>query len=425
MATATQLGSSMSKVGSKYPIKQWMQQCRASTLALFAAVDHETLCRQAHADFSPTGWHLGHIAYTESLWILEHLAGQAPQFPHYRQLFAADTLPKNERVYLPSFAEICDYLDRVRIQVFAYLETAPIHEQERLWLWLLQHESQHSETISLVLQLQKIAGHWSNNVSLRLPVSAPAPLVAELVEIPAGCFWQGSEAIVAQDNERPGHPVDLPTYWIDRYPVTCAQYRAFMAAGGYQNSAWWSSQGWQWLQQHPVEKPLYWSDDAGFANHPVWGVSYYEAEAYARFAGKRLPTEAEWEKAASWHPATGQAQTYPWGEAELGDDRCNHNCAIGDPSPVDAYPTGRSAYGCYDMLGNVWEWTSSIFDGYDTFVAYPYRGYSQAYFDEQHRVLRGGSWATRPFALRTTFRNWYTPQVRQIFAGFRCARDEN
>jgi gamma-glutamyl hercynylcysteine S-oxide synthase len=402
-----------------------MQQCRAATLTLFEAVDHETMCRQAHEDFSPIGWHLGHIAYTEGLWILEHLAGKAPQFPQYRRLFAADTLPKNERVYLPTYAEICEYLDQVRTQVFAYLETAPVHEQERLWLWLLQHECQHSETISLVLQLQTIAGHWSNNQYPVASLMSPTLLSAEMVEIPAGVFWQGSEAIVAQDNERSVHEVYLPTYWIDRYPVTCAQYRTFIAAGGYCNSDWWSPQGWQWLQQNPVEKPLYWSDDSALDNHPVWGVSYYEAEAYAHFVGKRLPTEAEWEKAARWHPGMGQARTYPWGEAELGNDRCNHNCSTGYTSPVDAYSNGRSAYGCYDMLGNVWEWTSSIFSGYDKFVAYPYRGYSQAYFDGQHRVLRGGSWATRPFALRATFRNWYHSQVRQIFAGFRCAKGGN
>jgi formylglycine-generating enzyme required for sulfatase activity len=152
-------------------------------------------------------------------------------------------------------------------------------------------------------------------------------------------------------------------------------------------------------------------------------VSCYEAEAYARFVGKRLPTEAEWEKAASWHPQTQQRQTYPWGEAFPSAEQCNHDHLQGQTTAIDAYPSGQSAYGCYDMLGNVWEWTASWFDGYDGFEFYPYRGYSQVYFDGQHRVLRGGSWVTRPWGLRSAFRNWYAPGTRQILAGFRCAQD--
>jgi gamma-glutamyl hercynylcysteine S-oxide synthase len=404
-------------------IKHWMERCRAATLAQFATVDYDTFCRQAHADFSPVGWHLGHIAFTESLWIVEHLAGKKPSLADYRQLFAADGLSKDLRVHLPTFAEVCEYLEQVRSQTFAYLNTAPIDEQERLWLWLLQHESQHSETIALVLQLQQVNGYCSfGEWYVHPPAVVTQPLQAtEMVEIPAGDFWQGSDAIAAQDNERPRHLVHLETYWIDRYPVTCAQYRTFMEAGGYCNSEWWSEAGWQWLQMNPVEKPLYWLADAVWDNHPVCGVSYYEAEAYARFCGKRLPTEAEWEKAASWHPQLQEARVYPWGNEEPGSDRCNCDGLLGHTSPVNAYPNGRSAYGCDDMLGNVWEWTTTLFDGYDGFTAYPYRGYSQAYFDQQHYVLRGGSWATRSFALRNSFRNWYHPHVRQVFVGFRCA----
>ena len=154
---------------------------------------------------------------------------------------------------------------------------------------------------------------------------------------------------------------------------------------------------------------------------PVCGVSWYEADAYARFIGKRLPTEAEWEKATSWNVVTEQQHTYPWGQEAPNPHRCNHNNLIGQTTPVNAYPMGQSAYGCYDMLGNVWEWTATWFDAYAGFVAYPYRGYSQAYFDGQHRVLKGGSWATPPWAMRSSFRNWYYPGIRQILAGFRCA----
>ena len=174
-----------------------------------------------------------------------------------------------------------------------------------------------------------------------------------MVRVPSGYFEQGNDSIDALDNEQSVHQVYLDTYWIDRYPVTCGQYRVFMQAGGYQNPRWWSEDGWKWRQQI-VTQPLYWSEDPQWDNHPVCGVSWYEAEAYARFVGKRLPTEAEWEKAASWHTAKSDRRTYAWGEAVPDTHKCNHNNAVGQTTPVDTYQDGSSAYGCYDMLGNVW-----------------------------------------------------------------------
>lgn len=428
-----------------------MQCCRTGTLKLFEGIDYDTFCRQVHSDFSPVGWHLGHIAYTESLWLLSRCAGQPPLNPpfskgdltHYQRLFVADGLPKGERVYLPTFSEVLYYLDTVRKQVFDYLEVAPLDEQERLWRWLIQHESQHNETISFVLQLphwdwgkgtlakwRDSAGQAGFGNASPSPLSSQSPIPDEMMEIPVGEFEMGNDSIDALDNERPVHRVALDTYWIDRYPVTCEQYRAFMEAGGYHNSSWWSASGWEWLQANSVTQPLYWQTDSAWDDHPVCGVSWYEAEAYAQFAGKRLPTEAEWEKAASWHPADGYRRTYPWGEADPSPHRCNYYHVEMQPvasrqtTPVNAYPHGQSAYGCYDMLGNVWEWTADWFDGYDGFVSYPYAGYSKIYFDGQHRVLKGSSWATCPWAMRSSFRNWYYPGMRQILAGFRCARSK-
>lgn len=359
-------------------LRTWMEQCRQSTLQLFEGIDHDRFCQQAHPDFSPIGWHLGHIAYTEALWILEHLAGRSPLFPEYRKLFAADTLPKRDRVHLPAFAEVKTYLDTIREQVFIYLNTAPFEQQERLWRWLLQHESQHYETIAIVLALQEQA----LSSSAEMAFNSTSTVSAEMIYIPAGTFKMGYDGIDAIDNEQPGHSVHLDAYWIDAAPVTCGQYQQFIQAGGYENAQWWSAEGWNWRHMNQVTQPLYWMSDSSKAEHPVCGVSWYEAEAYANFVGKRLPTEAEWEKAARLSAAD-------------------------------------------NWLGAVWEWTDSWFDGYPGFAAYPYRGYSQVYFDRQHRVLRGGSWATRPWALRATFRNWYHPYVREIFSGFRCARNKN
>jgi gamma-glutamyl hercynylcysteine S-oxide synthase len=229
-----------------------------------------------------------------------------------------------------------------------------------------------------------------------------------------------SQRIDALDNELLAHRVYLNTYSIDRYPVTCGQYRKFIEAGGYKNKQWWSDAGWRWLQPEGITRPLYWCDDVIKENHPVYGVSYYEAEAYAAFVGKRLPTEAEWEKAARWDVKANCSRKYPWGEEAPSNDFCNCFANISQTTPVNAYPRGQSAYGMYDALGNVWEWTSTWFDAYPGFKYYPYMGYSQIYFDREHRVLKGSSWVTNPFAMRASFRNWYHPHVRQIFAGFRC-----
>jgi len=407
-----------------------LQQCRRGTFKLFSGIDGDTFCSQAHPDFSPVGWHLGHIAYTEDLWLLQRCAGLPPVFPKYSQLFAADILPKKERVYLPTLAEVECYLDAVRKKVLDYLEVAPIDRQERLWRFMIQHESQHCETVAFVLQMQQKLELRSQREEVRgkesegrLITDCQFPITdASAIEIEAGEFYMGSDAAEALDNERSRHPRYLETYSIDRYPVTCSQYRNFMEAGGYQNPDWWSAEGWKWLQSHPVDRPLYWSSNPAFSERPVCGVSWYEAEAYCNFTGQRLPTEAEWEKAASWDIQTQTNRTYPWGEEPPNPHLCNYGNNIGNTSPVDAFPKGASAAGCCDMLGNVWEWTASYFDAYPGFKSYPYTGYSQVYFDGEHRVLKGGSWATPSWTLRASFRNWYYPGVRQILAGFRCAR---
>ncbi|NER34909.1 MAG: ergothioneine biosynthesis protein EgtB [Oscillatoria sp. SIO1A7] len=406
----------------KQHLLRGFQECRASTLALFENLDEATFRKQVHPEFSPVGWHLGHIAMTEGLWILEKLAGVSTStlYPEYRKLFNADGLPKCDRgPNLPPIPELYDIVHSIRDRVLAYLEIAPIEKQERLWRFILQHECLHYETTAFILQLRKQAGQ---KYRFPFPSEQPTsdPLKAEMIEIPAGEFEMGNNSVAAMDNERPAHRVYLDTYWIDRYPVTCGQYRQFMADGGYQNESWWSEAGWKWLQEHPVSQPLYWDDSTQWNNYPVSGVSLYEADAYARYLGKQLPTEAQWEKAASWDAKIGRRRTYPWGEEMPSSDRCNCHGIVGQTTPVNAYPTGQSAYGLYDTLGNIWEWTSSLFEPYDGFIWYPYPGYSQAYFDNQHRVQKGGSWIAHPWLMRVSFRSWYPPETRHIFVSFRC-----
>jgi len=259
-----------------------------------------------------------------------------------------------------------------------------------------------------------------------------------MVLVPAGSFHMGSDDIARTlDNERPQHEVFVPTFLIDRYPITNAEFLRFVRAGGYHECAYWSPAGWQWRERHTVEHPLYWRKarqnawvEIGLGqtrplalDHPVQCVSWYEAEAYSRWTGKRLPTEEEWEKAASWDDERAERRRYPWGDTEPTPLTCNFDACVEGTTPVDQSPSGRSPAGCLDMLGNVWEWTGTWFRPYPGFTAFPYEGYSAPYFDQQHRVLRGGAWATRRHVLRSTFRNWYQPWVREIFAGFRCAKD--
>ena len=238
----------------------------------------------------------------------------------------------------------------------------------------------------------------------------------------------------AYDNERPAREVEVATFRIDVTPVTNGDYLAFMHDGGYQRRPLWTEEGWRWRQETVAEAPVHWRPDGGGWRAMVFGrptaidpdcpvvhVSWYEADAYARWAGKRLPTEAEWEKAAAWDAGRHLSRRFPWGDRPPDGDRANLDQRRLSPVPVGSFPHGRSPYGCLQMLGDVWEWTDSWFDGYPGFQSHPYREYSEIFFGRQYRVLRGGSFATSALVARNTFRNWDFPERRQIFAGFRCA----
>jgi len=417
-------------VDQRQQLRYHLHACRASTLKLAESLTQDEYCQQAHPDFSPVGWHLGHIAFTESLWILRHLARQDCPLALYHQLFAADGLPKAARQQLPSLSCVLEMLETVRNRVWEYLASAPLDQQLRLWLWLLQHESQHAETVSILLAL-----HRHTPMSRRLgsldfaedgmeSAKIDQGLVqTKAVYLPPATIKLGYDGLDGFDNEQPAHQVLVSGFWLAPHPVTQAEFRAFMEAGGYHTSAYWSSQGWAWQQAAQVNQPRYWSEDPAWDSHPVCGVSYYEAEAYAAFIGKRLPTETEWERAACWTMDGHYQGLYPWGDDWPQPALGNFGSHVGNSKAVGSFAAGCPKSGLADLIGNVWEWTSFWFEGYPGFQAFPYRGYSEVYFDGQHRVLRGGSWATRPWALRGTLRNWYHPHVREIFAGFRCAQD--
>jgi len=387
--------------------------CRAGTYALFEDLGEAEFRTQPHPEFSPPGWHLGHIAYTEAMWLLCHCAGEPLPYPELKITFDVDGLAKPERsAKLPPKDEVVDYAEDIRMRILGRLDGETFARHGRVWQFVLQHESQHGETITFLRHL----------MGDRPAVQADGPvLTLDWIGIPSGPVTIGCDGVEAIDNERPVHTVTLDDFSIAKHPVTQAQFARFIETGGYRERRWWDDDGWAWLKEAQVSKPLYWRD--GLANVPVMGICAYEADAFARFSDARLPSEYEWEKAAAWNPMTRAAAAYPWGEALPGPETANCDRAHLGTTAVDRFPAGRSAYGVEDMMGNVWEWTSSDFRPYAGFEAWPYEGYSQVYFDDKHRVLRGGSWATRPWAMRTSFRNWYQPQIRQILAGFRLARD--
>ena len=431
--------------GATGDVLEALRDTRDRTLALVAQLDDDTLARVHSPLMSPLVWDLGHIAAFEDLW-LAHRAGGLPLLrADLAEVYDAFETPRAQRGELPYLrrAEALAYLEQVRERVRALAADGTadgfLHEL------VLRHEQQHTETM---LQTMELA-HLPAPAPAPAPASAPAHDVAaadgalaaltglELVEVPAGPCRVGAPAgRFAYDNERPCHELELPAFRIGRAPVTNGAFHAFVAGGGYRRPEWWSREAWAWKEQYDIERPAGWTADGCEwrmdrcepldPSKPVVHVSWFEADAFARAHGARLPTEAEWEKAATWEQETQTARRQPWGDAPDGDAIATH-ANVDQRSfgtlPVGTHPHGASPAGCLGMVGDAWEWTASRFDGYPGFAAHPYREYSEVFFGGDHRVLRGGSWATRARVATPAFRNWDHPQRRQIFAGLRIAKD--
>jgi len=418
-----------------------LEETRRRTLLLIEPVTEEDLRRQHDPIMGPILWDLGHIAAFEELWLVRNVGGRV-EFGEMPGLYNPFEHPRRVRgsLALPSRAETLAYLAEVRRRVrarLAQLEPDPADPLLRdgyVVRMVAQHEDQHQETILQTLQLKQGEPYPAPRAYELPPMRVP---VRGMVPFPGGVVELGTDdRSAAYDNERPRHRVVLGPFWIDAAPVTNGEYLEFMESGGYRDPRWWSPEGWAWLAEARVEAPKYWfrRDGAWWVrrydreapvdpDRPVCHVSWYEAEAYARWAGKRLPTEAEWEAAATWDPVRGEKRAWPWGDAPPTPELANVDQLAFDVAPVGAYPRNVSPIGCYGMIGDVWEWTASEFRGYPGFASFPYREYSEVFFGTEYRVLRGGSWATRPGVARATFRNWDYPVRRQIFSGFRCARD--
>lgn len=412
-----------------------LERARTRTLRL-VDFDDDELLRQYDPLMSPLVWDLAHIGQQEELWLLRggdvRCPGTLP--PEIEGLYDAFVHSRASRVDLPllSPAEARSYCRTVRAAALDALDALPEDAGDFQFGLVISHESQHGETMLQALNLRTGAPLLANATVLP---TGRAGLPGTSVLVPAGPFVLGVDAATephSLDNERPAHVVEVPTFRIGRVPVTNGEWRHFVDDGGYADPRWWSRRGWQHRQQAGLQAPQFWSPDGrtrtrfGYVEHipadePVQHVSYFEAQAYAAWAGARLPTEIEWEKACAWDPATGSRRRYPWGDDEPCARRANLGGESLRPAPVGAYPSGASAYGVEQMLGDVWEWTSSPLRPWPGFVPMIYERYSQPFFDGDYRVLRGGSWAVAPSILRPSFRNWDHPYRRQIFSGVRLA----
>ncbi|MFJ8666357.1 ergothioneine biosynthesis protein EgtB [Streptomyces sp. NPDC093600] len=413
---------------------------RKRTALLTSCVEDDELTAQHSPLMSPLVWDLAHIGNQEEQWLWRAVAGRDALRPEIDSLYDAFEHPRASRPSLPLLppAEARAYASDVRGRVLDVLERTPLEgrplvEAAFAFGMIAQHEQQHDETMLITHQLRKGPAALTAPPP---PTAGGGPLPAEVL-VPGGPFTMGtSDEPWALDNERPAHTRVVPAFFIDTAPVTNGAYMAFVADGGYTDERWWRPEGWAQIRRHGIGAPLFWRRAGGQwlrrrfgvtepvpEDEPVVHVSWYEADAYARWAGRRLPTEPEWEKAARHDPATRRSRRYPWGDADPAPVHANLGQRHLRPAPAGSYPDGASPLGVRQLIGDVWEWTSSDFLPYPGFRAFPYKEYSEVFFGPEHKVLRGGSFAVDAVACRGTFRNWDLPVRRQIFSGFRTARD--
>jgi iron(II)-dependent oxidoreductase len=364
-----------------------LEVVRARTLALVAHLDTADLERQIDPLLSPLAWDLGHIAAYEDLWLVHRRTGADLLHPGLAALYDAFETPRAIRgdLAILGYAESVRYLQDVRGRTLAAMDShgvdPVVHEM------VLRHELQHTETMRQAMEVAGLLPPGEPELP-SLPGEA-TDATGGWLHVPAGAFTMGAaDDIFAYDNERPRHRVHVPAFRIARRPVTNASWLTFTEGGGYVRREWWSDEGWAWKEDQDINGDHVRADGAPGA--PVCHVSWFEADALARSLGARLPTEAEWERAATWDQGMPRSPTYP---------------------------------DTLDGVGLAWEWTSTVFDAYPGFVAHPYREYSEVFFAQDYRVLRGGSWAAHPRVATSTFRNWDLPQRSQIFSGVRLAAE--
>jgi iron(II)-dependent oxidoreductase len=396
--------------------------------------DDQMLGTRAHF-LEPPIWEMGHVGWFQEYWIERHLDGAEPLGKGLDGIYDSFNVSYARRWdhRYPSRRQTLDYVTEILQRSLARLKMGtPTADEAYFYTLAAQHEDMHAENLTLILQTLG----YQRPALVRAGPAAP-PVAAELppdVAVPGGTFALGAapDEPFVFDNEKWAHPVEVAPFRIAATPVTNGEFRAFVDDDGYRRRELWGRRGWDWRRRERAEGPIFWVRDGEgrwherrFESvtaldpwHPVVHVNWYEAQAYCRWAGRRLPTEAEWEMAATLDPATGRKRRFPWGDEPPTAQLANLDFRAGGTADVRAFGEGDSPLGCRQMIGNVWEWVEDTFEPYPGFVCDPYREYSQPYFG-QKKVLRGGCWATRSRLIRSTWRNFYMRHRRNIFAGFR------
>jgi EgtB-related family protein len=451
-------------------LERAMRAFRSRTFALVSDLDDRQMIGPRLPTVNPPLWEIGHVAWFQEFWVLRHLRHQRPILENGDQLYNSTDVAHDIRweLLLPTRAETLRYMEASLDRSIELIDESREFSQEELYFYLLAmfHEGMHAEALAYTRQS---LGYPAPNVSEHNfePPSGGGPYPGD-VEIPSGIFLVGATADFpfVFDNEKWAHEVEIKRFRIARAPVTNGEFLAFVNDGGYRQERLWSPEGWSWLQtggapllqrsfakffnkdldqaaalhesKEKLEHPIYWQRGASgnwqqrvfdqwVPVHeflPVVHVSWYEAEAYCNWAGRRLPTEAEWEAAASgeFDETSGslgpRRRHFPWGDDAPNPALANLDWHAGGPVEVGAYERGTSAFGCRQMIGNVWEWTADDFLPYPGFATDPYKEYSKPWFGT-HKTLRGGCWTTSSLLIRNTWRNFYTPDRRDVWAGFR------
>lgn len=438
--TQTEMVNSL--VPTNADLAAWVRDARARTFDLVADLSDEQLMGPRLAVVNPLLWEIGHVAWFQEKWALRQAANQPPVRSGVDGLYDSAAIGHDTRwdLLLPSRQDTLAYLTDVRDAVLERIEAGNLSADERYFIQLgIFHEDMHNEAFTYTRQTHGYPAPQSCRAPASNGQAEAGPLNGD-AEIPGGRFLLGAlpgESFVF-DNEKWAHTVEVRPFAIARAAVTQSEFQDFVEAGGYQRRDFWSEPGWRWLQSVGAEHPLYWRSEGGGRwlrrdfdrwlplepHRPVLHVNWWEAEAYCNWAGRRLPTEAEWEVAASAEPATDRKRFFPWGDSPPNLQQANLGGRAGGAADVAAFAAGDSAFGCRQMIGNAWEWVADDFGPYPGFEVDPYREYSQPWFGT-HKVLRGGAWPTQPRLLRNTWRNFYTPDRRDVWAGFRTCRRQH
>jgi iron(II)-dependent oxidoreductase len=424
-------------LGTSKELLEALLDARRVELALLDGLTDAQMLGAAGHFLEPPIWEMGHVGWFQEYWLLRRLDGADTLLRGSDGLYDSFNVPYRRRWDLgfPSRIETLAYITEVLDRSVARLDSRePTDADAYFYTLAAQHEDMHAENLTAILQTLG----YARPPSLRRDGVAPAvdrDFHPHDVAVPGGTFVLGADRDepFVFDNEKWAHPVEVAPVRIAATPVTNEQFQAFVDDGGYRRRECWGRRGWDWRRRERAEHPLFWQRHEGRwfeqrfgvlvpleAWHPVVHVNWYEAEAFCRWAGRRLPTESEWEMAATYDPATGGKRRFPWGAGAPTPECANLDYRAGWTIDVRALPAGDSPLGCRQMIGNVWEWVGDTFEPYPGFVCDPYKEYSEPHFGAK-KVLKGGGWTTRSRLIRATWRNFFKAQRRNIFAGFRTA----